>query len=270
MSAATPEKCRALLACVRPDAGAPGDRTLREAFHRLETDPGLKQSFDQQQEFDRDMGAAVRDIPLPPAFDAQLGASFARAFSEETSSRHLLAHPALWAALLSVLFLLGWGGLVLYQRMEGFPGDDAVNRLVTSVSANAGNQRLEPLSTQCDNLGDTLFLKYGLDDYSVPREFGRYEAVGYRVFFSNSFPVAQVKVREHGLTFLIFRCDQQGVDLKPPGNWKYLAGDQWAAAAQSSDNICFVVACHGDQSQLDAYLHEAQSADAARGQSASR
>lgn len=262
MSAATPEKCRALLACVRPDAEPPGDRAMREAYHRLETDPGLKEAFDQQQEFDRGMGAIVRDIPLPPAFDAQLGASFERAFNEETSSRHMLAHPALWAALLSVLFLLGWGGLVLYQRMEGFPGDDSVTRLVTSVSANSGNQRLEPLSTQCDNLGDTLFLKYGLDDYSVPREFGRCEAVGYRVFFSNSFPVAQVKVREHGLTFLIFRCDQQGVDIKPPGSWKYLSGDQWTAAAQSRDNICFVVACRGDESQLETYLKEVETAEA--------
>lgn len=262
MSAVTPEKCRALLACVRPDAGVPGDRATREAFHRLESDAGLKDTFDQQQAFDRGMGAIVREIPLPPAFDAQLGASFARAFNEETSGRHLLAHPALWAALLSVLFLLGWGGLVLYQRMDGFPGDDSVARLVTSVSANSGNQRLEPLSTPCDNLGDTLFLKYGLDDYIVPRQFGRCEAVGYRVFFSNSFPVAQVKVREHGLTFLIFRGDQQGVDLKPPGEWKYLSGDQWTAAAQSRDNICFVVARRGDRSQLEASLREAQTAGA--------
>lgn len=272
MPAATLEKCRALLACVRPGAGAPGDRATREAFHRLEGDAGLKEAFDQQQAFDRDMGALVREIPLPAAFDAQLGASFARAFSEETSSRHLLAHPALWAALLSVLFLLGWGGLALYQRMAGFPGDESVARLVASVSANAGNQRLEPLSTPCDNLGDTLFLKYGLDDYIVPPPFGRYEAVGYRVFFSNSFPVAQVKVREHGLTFLIFRCDQQGVDLKRPGEWKYLSSEQWTAAAQARDNICFVVASRGDRRQLDACLREAQTSAGATvpGQSASR
>ena len=260
MPAATPEKCRALLACVRPDGGAPGDRATREAFHRLEGDPGLKEAFEQQQAFDRGMGAMVRDIPLPEAFDAQLAASFERAFNEETSGRHLLAHPALWAALLSVLFLVGWGGLVFYQRMQGFPGDDAVARLVAGVSSNSANQRLEPLSTECDNLGDTLFLRYGLDDYSVPRPFGRYEAVGYRVFFSNSFPVAQVKVREHGLTFLLFRCDQQGVDLKPPGEWKSLSGEGWAAAAQARDNLCFVVACRGDDSQLAAYLREAQTA----------
>lgn len=262
MSAASPEKCRALLACLRPGAGSPGDRALREAFHQLEGDPGLKEAFDQQQDFDRTIGAAVRDIPLPEAFDAQLGAGFQRAFREETSSRHMLAHPALWAALLSVLFLLGWGGLVLYQRMQGFPGDDSVTRLVAAVSSNSGNQRLEPLSTPCDNLGDTLFLQYGLDDYSVPREFGRHEAVGYRVFFSNSFPVAQVKVREHGLTFLLFRCDQQGVDIQPAGDWKYLSGDQWSAAAQARENICFVVACRGDRRQLDGYLREAQTAPA--------
>lgn len=270
MPAASPEKCRALLACVRPDAGAPADRATREAFHRLEADASLQETFAQQQEFDRDIGALVRQIPLPASFDAQLGASFERAMSESTSSRQMLCHPALWAALFSILFLLGWGGVVLYQRLQGFPGDDAVIRLVTSVSANAGNQRLEPLATECDNLGDTLFLKYGLDDYSVPRAFGGYLAVGYRVFFSNSFPVAQVKVREHDLTFLIFRSEQQGVEVKPAGAWKYLAGDEWAAAVQVRENICFVVACRGGKTQLKQYLAAAESTEAARGWSASR
>lgn len=269
MSAVTPEKCRALLACLPPDApAAVGDRSTREALQRLDVDPGLKENFAQQQQFDRGMGTLVRDLPLPEEFGARLGASFEEALRQRTSSRQLLCHPALWAVLLSMTFLLGWGAVVLYQRMQGFPGDDTVNRLIASV--NSGAQRLEPLSTPCDNLGDTLFLKYGLDDYSVPRLFGRYEAVGYRVFFNSSFPVAQVKVREHGLTFLIFRADQQGVDIKPAGSWKRLSGDQWSAAAQARDNICFVVACRGDEDQLESFLHEAETADATRDKSASR
>jgi hypothetical protein len=262
MAALPFDKYRALLACRRPGQTDFADKSMREAWQRMETDPALKESVMLQEEFDGGMANLIRELPLPETFHAQFGARYEKA--RLTSSGHLLRQPALWAVLLALAFLVAWGGMALFERMRGFPGDDTVSGMVESVSANASNQRLEPLSIECENLGDTLFLKYGLDGHEAPAVFAGYAAVGVRVFERNSFPVAQVKVREHGLTFLLFRADQQGVDIHPPGKWKYLEGEQWAAAAQVRDNLCFVVACRGDRTLIESYIEEAEAAAAKR------
>jgi hypothetical protein len=267
MAALTHDKCLSLLACRRPDQRGKDDKAMREALQRAAADPALKECLEIQEDFDRGVAKLVHGLPLPEGLNKELGALFESARLRGSSSRDLLRQPALWAVLLAVAFLLTWGGLVFYEHLRGFPGDDGVARLVEAVSANASSQRLEPLAVECGNLGDALFLEHGIDNFVVPEQFARYGALGYRVFENNSFPVTQVMVREHGMTFLVFRADQQGVRIDPPGRWKYLQGEQWAAAARVRDNICFVAACRGDKEQLRSYLKEAS---VARRQAAKR
>jgi hypothetical protein len=250
MAVSPDDKRRARLACCRPDQDDHGDRKLREALGQMKANPALQESFAQQARFDEQVAALVRDLPLPVTFQDEIAAGLRRTAHPQFSWRALLRQPAPWAVLLAFAFLVAWGANALYQRMIGFPGDETIAHLVETASSDKDDSKLEPLDIECGKLGDTLFLKYGIDDYQVPPSLARLHTVGYRVFDEKEGSITQVQVREHGLTFLIFRADQQGVEIVPAGEWKFLSGDGWAAAAEVHNNMCFVAFCHGDEDQL--------------------
>ena len=254
MAVSPDDKRRALLACCRPDQDDQGDRKLREVLGQMKANPALQESFAAQARFDEQMAALVRDVPLPSTFEEEIAAGLRRTAQARFSWRALLREPLPWAVLLAFAFLVAWGANALYQRVTGFPGDETITHLVETASSDPDNTKLEPLDIECGKLGDTLFLKYGIDDYQVPPTLARLHTVGYRVFDEKDSSVTQVEVREHALTFLIFRADQLGVEIKPAGEWKFISGDGWAAAAEVHNNMCFVAMCHGSEDQLADYL----------------
>ena len=222
MSAPPPtDKLRLQLACCRPDGADQGDRHLREALLRLDADPKLKEAFAVQADFDGPMAALVQKLPLPAGFDAEIAAGQRQAARPSSVSwRGLLRQPAAWAVGLAFLFLAAWTGVAVYEHSTGFAGDDTVRQMIEYTRTGASADHLEPLTAECGRLGDTLFLQYGLEDYAVPTLFDRDLATGYRVFAKNEKFVAQIQVKDHGLMFLVFRADQQNVNIHPPGRWK--------------------------------------------------
>ncbi len=260
MSAPPPtDKQRLRLACCRPDAADLGDRRLREALLRMAADPKLQETFAVQTDFDGPMAALVQHLPLPAGFDAEVAAGRRRAAQPRGFSwRSLLWQPAAWAVGLAFLFLLAWAGVAVYQHFTGFAGDDTVRQIIEYSRTGANSTHLEPLHTECGRLGDTLFLQYGLEDYAVPTLFDRDLATGYRVFAKNEKFVAQVQVNDHDMTFLVFRADQQNVNIQPPGRWKFLHGDDWSAAVQMHGQIGFVAICHGGEAALRTFMAEAK------------
>jgi hypothetical protein len=263
MAVPPPDKYRAQLACCRPTQEDHGDKALREALGRLKGDPALQESFTAQAQFDERLAALVREVPLPATFDDEIQAGLRRNTPVRSTWRGLARQPALWAVILAFGFLVAWGANMLYQRATGFPGDDTVSQLAQTAIAGPGQQPFEPLTIASGKLGDTLFLKYGIDDYQVPAAFEHLEATGYRVFDHNGAAITQVQLRAHDMAFLIFRADALGVDIQPPGDWKFLTGDQWAAAAEVHNGVCFVALCRGDRDQLESYMYEAQTASTA-------
>ena len=75
----------------------------------------------------------------------------------------------------------------------------------------------------------------------MPAVFAHAQTVSYRVFAKNDSLVAQVQVRDHeqNMMFLVFRADQLGVTIHPPGHWKFLKGDGWTAAVESRHHVGF-------------------------------
>jgi hypothetical protein len=254
MAVSPDDKRRALLACCRPDRDDQGDRKLREALGQMKANPALLECFAAQARFDEQIAALVHDLPLPATFHDEIAAGLQRTAPGQFSWRALLRQPAPWAVLLAFGFLVAYGANALYERVTGFPGDETIVHLVETAASDPDDAKLEPLDIECGKLGDTLFLKYGIDDYQVPPTLARLHTVGYRVFDDKDGSVTLVKVREHDLTFLIFRADQEGVEIKPAGEWKFLSGDQWAAAAEVHNKICFVAMCRGTEDQLADYL----------------
>ena len=260
------DKQRALLACCRPDGDPQGDRRLRGALQQMAADPALQTAFASQAGFDKDLGARVRAVPLPTDFEADVRAGMHRALRPPASTwRGWLRQPALWAGLLGFAFLAAWGANGIYERAKSFQGDDNVRTLIENIEAtDPASQRLVPIVTDTDKLGDTLFLQGNVDQYEVPAIFAHAKTVGFRVFDRNDSAVTQVQVRDHNMTFLVFRADAQGVDINPPGTWKRLEGEGWRAAAEVHNGLCFVAVVRGDPAPLDAYLHKASKGSLAR------
>ena len=260
MSAPPPtDKHRLRLACCRPDGADLGDRRLREAIQRLSADPKLQEAFVRQTEFDGLMAAQVQGLPLPAGFDAEIAAGQRRAARPRGFSwRGLLWQPVALAVGLAFLFLAAWAGMAIYEHHTGFAGDETVRQMIESTRTGAGADHLEPLNTECGRLGDTLFLQYGLEDYAVPTLFDRDIATGYRVFAKNEKFVAQVQVKDHDMTFLVFRADQQNVSIRPVGRWKFLRGDDWSAAVQVRGQIGFVAIYQGGEAEMRTFMAEAK------------
>ena len=272
-SSSSTDKQRTLLACCRPDGDDQGDKKLREALNHAEGDPVLKEFFTTQTEFDRPLAALVRAVPLPVNFDQEITAGMTRAAQPQFSWRGLLREPAFWAVLLAFAFLVAWGGDTLYQRAIGFPGDETVSKLIEGINAaesgprdggpgTAAATRFEAVSTESGKLGDTLFLKHNVEVFQVPAPFARTQTISYRVLEKNDTSVTQVKVHDHDMTFLIFPANELGVDITPPGRWKFLSGEGWAAGAQVTDNVCFVAICPGTKEDIQTYIRQGEDAAA--------
>ena len=263
MAAAAPsDKFLASLACCRPDAQPQGDRRLRDALQRMKADPALKDAFARQADFDGKMAALVRGLPLPETFDTEVDAGLRDAGKAPPKSkwRGILRQPVFWAVMLAGAFLVAYAAYTVYAHMTGFPGDETVRQLIEGSRTGPHADHVEPLNTECSQLGDKLFVQYGLEDYMVPPAFAHDQTLSYRVFAKNDSLVAQVQVRDggHDMTFLVFRADQQGVNIHPPGRWKFLDGDGWTAAAAVRHHIGFVAIAPGDGADLKASLEKAE------------
>ncbi len=246
---------------------------MREILNQLEGNPGLKDLFEAQAEFDRPLATLVQGVPLPESFEQEIDAGLRRAAQPQFSWRGLLCEPAFWAVLLAFAFLVAWGGNTLYQRAIGFPGDEDVTKLIEGIRAaetspqkdalgTPEGARFEAVSTESGKLGDTLFLKHNVEVFQVPPSFAHTQTLSYRVLDRDDTTITQVKVHEHDLTFLIFPASDFNVDITPAGRWKYLAGDGWAAGVQVTESACFVVVCDGTKSDIEADVQQGEEAAA--------
>ena len=253
----SPDKRLALLACCRADGSEQGDRRLREALQTMQADPAAREAFALQKEFDARLAALVEDLPLPLSFDAEIEAGVRRAELPGGGNwRGVFRQPVAWAVVLAFLFLAGWGAEAYHEHTLGFAGDDTVREIVEYSRTGPHADHIEPLTTACNLLGDTLFLQYGLEDYAVPSPFTHAQTTGYRVFAKNEHLVAEIKVKEQDMTFLVFRADQQGVNIFPPNRWKFIDGKGWTAAVAVRQRIGFAAIYKGDPETARAYFME--------------
>ena len=247
----------AVLACCRPDGSDQGDRRLREALQLLPGDPAAREAFAFQTEFDGRLAPLVQGLALPLSFDAEVEAGVRRAARPRGGNwRGIFRQPAAWAVLLAFLYLAWWGGNAYYEHSQGFAGDDTVREMVEYSRKGPHADHVEPLATECNQLGDTLFLQYGLEDYAVPSPFTHVQTTGYRVFAKHEHLVAQIKVKERDMTFLVFRADQEGVSIFPPNRWKFIDGNGWTAAVAVRKQIGFAAIYQGEPAAARAYFME--------------
>lgn len=261
----------------------------------MESDPALRLEFTAQSRMDIQMMELVRELPVPLGLELRAENVWSRARIGKISGTAILKQPAFWAAVLSIVFLIGWGVFMYSERTNRFVGDEALVRLVDRVvvptfrgresqreSTGAGTTsrkiitkdvlgdiddpslpradrvKLKPVAVNIEELGDLLFLEHGIEHFALPREFSQSLVDGYGITTRGADPIVVIKLKKPGdLYLVVFRAAPLGVEIQPRGNWKFVKGDRWTAAVQEQENkVGFAAIVPNNRRRLTQYLSD--------------
>lgn len=247
------EEVATLISCSR--SGAPAVKKVQKAVKAAGKDPALREQLEEQTLFDERVTGLIRTVYPPPGLVQPQVAPEAA----PRSFKRTISQPPILAVLFGVLVMVG---LLVYSgmdRMRDFAGREHVLRMLELTTRMTGNEfeRL-PVPTKTSQLDDWLFLKEGLDDYTVPAKFGDFTVLGARIFRINKRPVAQVAVEEDEMIFFLFRAADFGIDLEPGADWRMVEENGWIGAIRSDGTSCFMAAMPGDARDMTQWLAEVE------------
>ncbi len=247
------KEARIILRSHRP--GQPQDARFQKALG----EESLKQEYQRQAELDNRVMSLVHAIPLPEGLlDKMTKVEPGKRRLDWRSARSALKQPPVLAALIGLAVMVGILVFFWLDRMQSFPGREAVFRMISTTQEMSGAE-LEPLITEAGKLGDWFMLKYGLEDFNVPPEFAGMKTAACRLFKQDGFPVAQIAIKREnaaGMLFFIFRAEDFGVKLPSPDRWYIFTQEDWSAAVrgEAETKTCFMVAVRGKRQQLEDFL----------------
>ncbi|MDQ2867306.1 MAG: hypothetical protein M3R59_02680 [Verrucomicrobiota bacterium] len=228
-----------------------GERRMRTAVSRAKkTD-----DFAKQQAFDQ----ALADRVAATAMPAEINQWFANeklATPEKKSWLSTARHPAILATAiaLAVIAVIAW--IKFDEQMHAFPGMGRARKLLV-VASNSRTSQLDPVQTDAGTLGDLFFMKYRLEHYDVPEEFGQLRTVGCRVFDDDEAGrVAQIGTAERRLQLFLFPAERDPKSGQPVEfeGWRYLEQEGWTGAVRAKNGVLFMAAVHGPKKELVPYL----------------
>lgn len=228
---------------------------MRAALENARTIPEAAASLTAQQQFDHAMAGLVRKIAIPKAAE-EWSLNVALLKGATRSWRKTAQHPAILSIALALLVLAGLGIFFFVERAQEFPGSNTARKLL-AVANSTQRSDFEPLNTDAINLGDYFFMKFQLEHIDVPMPLADVRATGARVFEDDDGQrVAQVLLAESGMQFFFYPADKS--DAAAPSSeklrWHFLENEGWSGAVEERSGTCLLVALHGDQKELRAYL----------------
>ena len=244
------------LARIAPITDKPGtDRRMRVAILRARRKGAMAGQFDLQQAFDKAIAGVVKDIPV--------SAEIAEWFRNEKlipqakrSWRKVLRNPAVLSVGLAVLVITGVVVLNVLERMKEFPGSGTARKMLT-IAASMRGVSLDPIEADAGSLGDFLFMKFRLEHYDVPPEFGDLKTGAYRLFDDDEgHRVVQITVPERRMQFFLFPAARNPKDKKPMEftGWRFVEHEGWTGAVQLRSGVIFMAALRGTKEDLAPYL----------------
>ena len=237
------------LPCCRP--GSSKDPVLVKAARVAEKDSELRRRLREQEEFDAQIMSAIRYIQPPENLRKKLAELGAKSVAPPTF-RQQLGHPAMLSAVAGVLLMAGFLIHSEMNRSAGFPGKEAVERMIAMTDEMSGVE-LEPTQAMAGDLGDAMYIR-GFEGFVLPPELARMPAVGWRVFKQNARPVAQVAVDVHSMLIYNFRASELGVQLKNGDDWRVFQHDGWVGAIAQNQGVCTMVAFRGTRQEMQQLL----------------
>jgi hypothetical protein len=247
----TPKAARVLLLARRPDGH--DDASLKEALSVASASPEFEAEVQQWLTADRALSDELYSIPLAPEAVAAIEEA-SESLHARRAGRISLRNPATVAVGLGFLLLVAvlvWNFL---GRAGTFP-DDGVK--IATTGGKAAPTQFDEIQEPTENLPDWFMLK-GFDDFRVPPGFGKFQALGVRLFRVEDEPIAQVAVAgDFPMFFYSFRSQPFGISVYPEGSWRVTEAAPWALAIREENGICFLVALRGNKNDLRRIMEKA-------------
>jgi len=249
---------QSLLRCYR--SGKTGDSRMEKAMRFADEDPELRKALDEQIAFDEQIIGAIHFIKPPDDLRKKLTDLGGETNGEKTRLRSQVINPAIMTAIFGVVVLLGCVVFIVMERMEKFPGRDAVENMLSAAGKMSGGE-LEPASGNAGQLGDWLYM-HGYDGYEAPVELSALPVTGSRVFRMDGQPIAQLLIGNgdpaspEGIRCLIFEfhASEFGVQLPSDAGWKVLGFGEWVGAIKQHGDHCFLITFRGSKSDMQDFL----------------
>jgi len=244
-----------LLRCYR--TGKKINSKMEKAVRVAEEDAELKKVLAAQMEFDQQLIDVIHFIKPPDNLRQKLSDLSLKPRTEKTRLRKQVINPAVLTALLGVVVILGIVVFFVMERMEKFPGRDAVESML-SGSGKLNGTEFEQVSTTTGQLGDWFYMR-GYDGFEAPSDLGALPVIGSRVFRIDGRTVAQFAIgdtQESGMRCLVFEfhASEFGVQLPEEERWKIISEDTWVGAIRQRGDHCFLVARRGTKAEMEEFL----------------
>ena len=231
------------------------DRKMRVAVLRVRRSKKMATEFGQQQAFDKALAALVQTTPVSPDVEEWFRNENLIPKSKRTWKR-TVRNPAVLSIALALAVIAGVIIFIVMERMREFPSSPAARKMLT-IAASTRSSLLDVVEAEAGSLGDFFFLKYRLEHYDVPPEFGHLRVTAYRVFDDDEgHRVAQIFVPSKRIQLFIFPAERNAKDGKPRefSGWRYLEQEGWTGVVQARDGVCFMAALRGQEKDLAPYL----------------
>lgn len=240
-----------LFRCHRGGQHGGDDARIQRAIQFAEKDAVLKMKLDEQMAFDSRAVSMIGMICTRSGLLERI-AEIEKPESRPFQLRAMLLTPPVLAVGIALLVLAGWGIYFGWNRMEDFPGKGDAMRMIEVTEEMTGVE-MDPKTAKAGDLEDWLFSK-GFEGYFVPAELAELKVVGGRVFKQDGLPVAQIAMEKNAMLFYVFRADDFGVKVTPPDHWRIFHDDEWTAAIQSHNGMCFMVTFRGNKADMQNFL----------------
>ncbi len=238
-----------LLNCYRGET--PRDARIARAVRQAEADETLQALLRDQVAFDQQISDAIHSVLPPDDIRKRLSELTAQANLRRPMRTYLL-NPAALAVGLGALLIIGIGIFFQLERLQDFPGKETVEGFL-SITEKMNGTELEPTSLPAGQLEDSMYLN-GFEGFALPPAFTQKPALGWRVLKMEGHRIAQLAIEDHASVLLVFRGADFGVQLPTDNSWRLISGEEWVAAVQEREGLCFMIAFRGSQSEMDQYL----------------
>lgn len=242
-----------LLRCYRP--GKRADSKMEKAVRFAEEDAELKKKLSAQIEFDEQIIDVIHYIKAPENLRQKLSDLSVKPRAEKAKLRKQVINPAVMTAIFGVLVIVGIVVFFVLERMEKFPGREAVENMLGTAAKMNGTE-LESVSSTAGQLGDWFYMR-GYDGFEAPTDLTTLPVVGSRVLRVDGRTVAQVAVgTPEAMKCLLFQfhASEFGVQMPVEKEWTILSQDQWVGAVRQHGDHCILVAFRGSKPEMEEFL----------------
>ncbi len=236
-------------------AGKPSDPLIEKAVRVVQSRPALHEVWQKQTQFDEQILGAIGALQPPTDVRDRLSKCAADLRGEKgKKGRSPLVVTAMATVVAGALLIAGLAVFVEMDRVEKFPGRDAVTEMLKASSAMTSFD-LEPAARPVGEMGDWFYMR-GFEGYTVPERLEAFPTVGSRVFRIGGMPIAQMAVERHRSFIYLFRANDFGVDLPLNADWKIITYERWVAALWQQGDLCAMVAFQGEKSEMREFLRK--------------